>query len=108
MEEKNFMEKFLEKEGASKKLWKIFYIGLGISVIIGVIVQYGIPYHYYFHFKEIIPAFYAIFGFIACLILLVGSKMIGKYLHILVDEDYYSKRYIDFKGEDKEPEYSKP
>ncbi|OQX21844.1 MAG: hypothetical protein BWK75_02250 [Candidatus Altiarchaeales archaeon A3] len=90
---KNILERYLEKPGAGgKRLWHYLYIALAMSVVIDITVLFTTHPHHNFAVENI-PAFYAIFGFIACTLLLIGSKRLGKLFHLMVPEDYYSKHY---------------
>lgn len=48
---------------------------------------------------EKVPTFYALYGFVACVVLVI----IAKYMRTILmrDEDYYDKQEPDLKGEDK-------
>jgi len=93
--EKNILERYLERPGMNKKLWNYLYIILAVSVVFDLAVLLITHAHHHFA-VEGIPAFYSIFGFIACTVLLIGSKWIGKFFHLMVPEDYYRKDYRDY------------
>ena len=100
---KNLIERYLEKEGAGKRLWGSLYLALALSVLAALYVQYGLHGHPNFDFEEI-PAFYALFGLASTALLYFGAKFYGKFM--AVDEDYYSKDYKDYfvKDEDADEE----
>jgi Kef-type K+ transport system membrane component KefB len=62
----------------------IFFIGIGLSILIGLFV----PNEHAHFWWERIPAFDAIFGFLGCIIIVVGSKALGHYW-LQRNEDYY-------------------
>lgn len=65
-------------------LKKLFFITIGVFIIMGFFIS---PEHPYF-FWEKIPAFDAVFGFIGCILIVLGSKALGHH-GISKDEDYY-------------------
>ena len=67
-----------------KTLRYIFFISIGLSILIGL---FFLPEHPHFWWEKI-PAFDAIFGFLGCIVLLLGSKALGHH-GIQKDEDYY-------------------
>ncbi|MGQ8366837.1 hypothetical protein [Glaciecola sp. 1036] len=62
-----------------------FYVICGLLVILDFVVHR----HIYVSFEEI-PAFYAIYGFIACVVLVVIAKEMRKL--VMRDENYYQDR----------------
>ena len=73
---------FFDKPENIKKILKIFY---GICTVL-VIVDFIVHRHIY-HSWENIPAFYAIYGFVGCVILVLIAKEMRKFL--MRREDYY-------------------
>ena len=67
-----------------KVLKKLFLMVTALFIILGFFVS---PKHPHF-FWEKIPAFDALFGFIGCIVLALGSKALGHH-GISKDEDYY-------------------
>jgi hypothetical protein len=68
----------------SKKLKYLFFICIGLSIVASFFITHG-KIHFWW---EKIPAFDAIFGFLGCIVIVVGSKALGhKWLQ--KDEDYY-------------------
>jgi hypothetical protein len=63
---------------------KIHWIALGL-VFLGTIVAQ------FFDGPEMFPAYYAVFGFVGCLVLIFLAKVVGKKL-IMRKEDYYGDR----------------
>jgi hypothetical protein len=57
--------------------------------ILLVVADFIVHRHIYVSFEEI-PAFYALYGFIACVVLVVIAK--GMRLLVMRDEHYYDKR----------------
>ena len=69
--------------------WLIITVAvLTVSIILDVLVVSG---HVQLVFPwSHIPAFFSIFGFIGCLALIFGAKLLGHYW-LQKDEDYYDK-----------------
>jgi hypothetical protein len=72
-----------------KNLFRIYYICLAVSVAVGLLMLHFHMRHIYFWWQGI-PAFFAIFGFIGCVLLIVVSKALGHHW-LMKDEDYYEK-----------------
>ena len=68
----------------TKTVKKIAY---GILVLL-VIVDFIIPRHEIHFFGDKIPGFWSIFGFSACVVIIIVSKWLGKN-GLMKDEDYY-------------------
>ena len=62
----------------------ISYSILGLLVII----DFFIPRHEVHFFGDTIPGFWSLFGLLACILIIIVSKWIGK-LGLLKDENYY-------------------
>ena len=69
----------------AKTLKCIFLISAGLSILLGLFFR---PEHPHFWWEKI-PAFDAIFGFLGCIFIVVGSKVLG-HRWLQKDEDYYS------------------
>lgn len=67
---------------------KIHWIILGIITVLSLIGQFSIEHHH--HWWDMIPGFYAIFGFVGCVLIFKLSKLFGKKI-VYRDEDYYDK-----------------
>jgi hypothetical protein len=67
-----------------KTLKFIFFISCGVSILIGLFFR---PEHVHFWWEKI-PVFDAIFGFLGCIVIVLGSKALGHH-GIQKDEDYY-------------------
>ena len=81
-DEKNEKQHLFDNpKNVSRLLWG-FYIGCGILVILDFIVHR----HIYTDIERI-PAFYAIYGFIACVALVLMAKVLRKL--VMRDENYY-------------------
>ena len=70
----------------SKTLKRISY---GVLILIFVI-DFFIPRHEIHFFGDRIPGFWSIFGFVACILIILISKWIGG-LGIMQDEKYYNE-----------------
>lgn len=66
----------------------ILYTFYAISALL-VVLDFVVHRHIYVHFEEI-PAFYAIYGFIACVVLVVLAKLMR--LVLMRSETYYDLR----------------
>lgn len=75
---------FFDKPENIKKMLKVFYV---ICVLL-VVADFIVHRHIY-HDWENIPAFYALYGFIGCVVLVVVAKEMRKYL--MRKEDYYDE-----------------
>jgi hypothetical protein len=69
----------------AKTLKYIFLICAGLSILLGLFFR---PEHPHFWWEKI-PAFDAIFGFLGCILIVVGSKALGHHW-LQKDENYYS------------------
>jgi hypothetical protein len=72
-----------------KLLWRLFFVALAISLVLDVIWLVSHTLHYHFSWQYF-PEFFAIFGLLGCMLLILIAKGIG--LFIVVDEDYYQKK----------------
>ena len=68
----------------TKTVKKIAY---GILVLL-VMVDFIIPRHEVHFFGDKIPGFWSLFGFSACVVIIIVSKWLGKN-GLMKDEDYY-------------------
>ena len=68
----------------TKTVKKIAY---GILVLL-FIVDFIIPRHEVHFFGDKIPGFWSLFGFSACVVIIIVSKWLGKN-GLMKDEDYY-------------------
>lgn len=72
-----------------KLLWRLYWISLILTLILDLLWLYSRRFHYHFRFQYL-PEFFALFGFLGCMILILVAKGMG--LFIVKDEDYYEKR----------------
>ena len=75
---------FFDKPENIGKLLKVFYALCVVLVVVDLLVHRHI-----YHSWENIPAFYAIYGFVGCVALVVVAKAMRKVL--MKEEDYYDK-----------------
>ncbi len=68
------------------KTWH--WIALGVITLISLILEFTVLADYDKHWWDAIPAFYIIWGFISCVLIIYVSKWIGK-LFLFRSESYY-------------------
>jgi len=71
-----------------KFFWRMFFVGLGVSLILDIVLLRFHILHYHFSFQYI-PEFFAVFGFLGCILLILVAKGMGYF--IVRDEDYYER-----------------
>lgn len=84
MAEQNEPKDFFDKPENISKMLKVFYVICGLLVVADFIVHRHI-----YHDWENIPAFYAIYGFVGCVVLVLIAKEMRKI--IMRGEDYYDE-----------------
>ena len=65
------------------------YIAYATLILI-ILIDYFIPRHEIHFFGDRIPGFWSLFGFVACILIILISKWIG-HLGIVQDENYYNE-----------------
>ena len=60
------------------------------ALIILIVVDFIIPRHEIHFFGDKVPGFWSLFGFIACVLIIIVSKWIG-HLGLMKDENYYDE-----------------
>ena len=70
----------------TKAMKRISYAAL----ILIILIDFFIPRHAIHFFGDGIPGFWSLFGFIACVLIILISKFIG-HLGIMQDENYYNE-----------------
>jgi len=73
---------FFDKKNNLKKLWRFFLVCLGALVLIDFFIE-----RHGDRFWEKIPAFYALYGFVACTFIVLFAKKLRRFLKR--GEDYY-------------------
>ena len=71
-----------------KLFWRLYYIVLAVSLVLDFVWLYQGAFHYHFDFQYF-PQFFALFGLIGCMLLILIAKGMGVF--IVVDEDYYDQ-----------------
>lgn len=84
MSEEQNKPDFFDKPENIAKIIKVFYVICALLVVADFIVHRHI-----YHDWENIPAFYAIYGFVGCVILVLIAKAMRKIL--MKKEDYYDE-----------------
>jgi len=74
-----------------KKIWLIGLSALTLLSLVGEKIDSGQHGHDTSHFWSSIPAFYIIFGFVGCVLLIYFAKTMGAKF-ISRDEDYYDDK----------------
>ena len=72
-----------------KLLWRLYYICFVGSLILDFYWLHTHKFHYHFDFQYL-PQFFALFGLIGCMLLILIAKAMGWF--IVVDEDYYENK----------------
>ena len=60
------------------------------ALIILIVVDFIIPRHEIHFFGDKVPGFWSLFGFIACVLIIIVSKWIG-HMGLMKDENYYDE-----------------
>ncbi len=81
MEKKYFFD---DPKNVNRFLWSFY-----TSLILLIIIDFFIPKHPYFAYESF-PSFYATFGFVACVLLVLAAKFILRPI-VKRREDYYDK-----------------
>lgn len=75
---------FFDKPENINKILKVFY-----AICVLLVVTDFIVHRHIYHDWEKIPAFYAVYGFVGCVILVLIAKAMRKVL--MREEDYYDQ-----------------
>ncbi|HDQ39668.1 MAG TPA: hypothetical protein ENN39_01365 [Desulfonatronum sp.] len=67
---------------------KVHWIILAVITAVSLIAQYSTGEHH--HWWDLIPGFYAIYGFVGCILIVKISKWYGKKI-VFRGEDYYDR-----------------
>ena len=59
-------------------------------LILIIVIDFFIPRHEILFFGDRMPGFWSLFGFVACILIILISKWIGR-LGIMQDENYYNE-----------------
>ena len=82
MSQQDEKQYFFDKPENVKRMLNVFYVICGLLVVADFVVHRHIGFAW-----EKIPAFYAIYGFVACVLLVVLAKELRK--AVMRKEDYY-------------------
>ena len=69
--------------------WAIYFVSMVLSLILSPLLLHADKLHHHFSFQYL-PEFFAVFGFVGCMALILIAKGMGTFLS--VDGDYYEKR----------------
>lgn len=75
---------FFDKPENIRIMLNVFYVLCALLVLVDFFVHRHI-----YHSWENIPAFYAIYGFVGCVVLVLIAKLMRKV--VMKEEDYYDK-----------------
>ena len=67
---------------------KWHWIAMAVLTVISLIVEFTYLADYKSHWWNYVPAFYIIWGFVSCAVIIYVSQWLGK-LYIFREEDYY-------------------
>jgi hypothetical protein len=84
MDQNKEPQDFFDKPENVQKMLKVFYVLCGLLVVADFVVHRHI-----YHDWEKIPAFYAIYGFVGCVVLVLIAREMRKFL--MRGEDYYDE-----------------
>mgnify|MGYP005991089407 FL=1 len=84
MSDNQHSDGWFDKPENVRKLLRVFYVICGLLVLFDFVVHRHI-----YHDWENIPAFYAIYGFVGCVVLVLIAKEMRKFL--MRGEDYYDE-----------------
>ena len=73
-----------------KHLFRVLYGCLLLSIVAGFFVLLHLRPEIHFYWERL-PVFSAVYGFIGCIVIILGSKAIG-HLWLQKEEDYYEKQ----------------
>jgi hypothetical protein len=69
--------------------WRLYFLCLALSLILHPLLLGSDKLHHHYSFQYL-PEFFALFGLVVCMLLILVAKGIG--IFISTDEDYYEKR----------------
>ena len=85
-----FLEKQLEDPVRFKRLTRLFYAALVVLALAEIVVPHLVePDHAHFSFEDL-PAWGSLYGLVSCVVIIVGSKMLGK-IWLSRPENYYDR-----------------
>jgi hypothetical protein len=81
---------WLDQPGNVKKVIRIFFICCGVLALLDLIFLFHLQHkHVYFPKFENFPGFFCLYGFGACVLLVLAARQLRKLL--MRPEDYYEK-----------------
>lgn len=80
----NEQQDFFDRPSNIQMMLRVFYVLCAVLVLVDFVVHRHI-----YHDWEKFPAFYAIYGFVGCVVLVLIAKAMRKVL--MKEEDYYDK-----------------
>ena len=70
--------------------WGVYFLALVLSLVLHPLLLRSHSLHHHYSFQYL-PEFFALFGLVVCMLLILVAKGIG--IFISTDEDYYEKRW---------------
>ena len=83
----SFLQRQLEDPVRLGKIKRWFYVGLAVVALAEIVLPYVFHAEHHFSFESW-PAFGSIYGLVSCVVIIVGSKLLGK-IWLMRREDYY-------------------
>lgn len=83
----SFLQRQLEDPVRFRRVKRVFYVVLGLIIAAEIATLLFSEGHAHFKFEDF-PAWGSLYGFISCVVIVIGSKWIGK-LGLMRREDHY-------------------
>ena len=83
----NFLQRQLEDPKGRARIKRWAYLGLGLVVAAETVQVLFFPGHPHFSFESF-PAWGSLYGLVSCVVIIVGSKFVGK-VWLMRREGYY-------------------
>ena len=83
----SFLQRQLEDPVRFTRIKRWFYMGLAVVALAEIVVLLVLHEEHHFSFESW-PAFGSIYGLVSCVVIIVGSKLLGK-VWLMRREDYY-------------------
>ncbi len=84
----SFLQRQLEDPVRFARIKRWFYVGLAVVALAEIVLPYVFHTEEHHFSFESWPAFGSIYGLVSCVVIIVGSKLLGK-VWLMRREDYY-------------------